>query len=248
MILKRLFTLLWQQGVVLVTSSNRVPEDLYVNGIQRKSFLPFIPLLRQNCKIFHIDSDIDYRQMLIQKEKDYFARLYYRDSDSASDESIYKTFYCFTNPCDNQKFLYVSFAFEQFGNFETNSVRNSFQKILSRFPMQEQDISTLFNRNIQVMQSTFVSDIFEVFSDKPSEQMTFDGKIVIVNFRSFQEKNWGASDFLALCGQSPIILLDDLTQIDLSNKNLARRFILFIGNFEAVSHAESRQFGLASFD
>lgn len=97
--------------------------------------------------------------------------------------------------------------------------------------MREQDISTLFSRNIRVMQSTFVSDIFEVFSDKPSDQMTFDGKIVVINFRNFQDRNWGSSDFLALCEQSPIILLDDLAQIDLSNKNLARRFILFIGIF-----------------
>ena len=97
--------------------------------------------------------------------------------------------------------------------------------------MKEQDISTLFNRNIRVMQSTFVSDIFEVFSDQSPDQMTFDGKIVIINFRTFQDQNWGASDFLAMCEQSPIILLDDLTEIDMSNKNLARRFILFIGIF-----------------
>lgn len=231
MILKRLFTLLWQQGVVLLTSSNRVPEDLYINGIQRMSFLPFIPLLRQHCKIFHLDSEIDYRHMLIQKEKEYFSQLYYNDSEDLPNENIYKTFYCFTNQSDNQNFLYVKLFFYCDQKFKTNLDRNSFQKILSRFPMKEQDISTLFNRNIQVLQSTFVSDIFEVFSDKPSEHMNFDGKIIIINFRSFQEKNWGSSDFLALCEQSPIILLDNLTQIDLSNKNLARRFILFIGSF-----------------
>lgn len=107
MILKRLFTLLWQQGVVLVTSSNRVPEDLYINGIQRQSFLPFIPLLRQHCKIFHISSEIDYRHMLIQKEREYFSKLYYNDSENASQDLIYKTFYCFTDPVDHQKFLYV---------------------------------------------------------------------------------------------------------------------------------------------
>jgi protein AFG1 len=108
MILKRLFTLLWQQGVILVTSSNRVPEDLYINGIQRKSFLPFIPLLREHCKVFHINSDIDYRKMLILKEQEYFARLYYKTDSDDKNEIIHQTFFCNSDPNDNEKFLYVS--------------------------------------------------------------------------------------------------------------------------------------------
>lgn len=95
--------------------------------------------------------------------------------------------------------------------------------------MREQDITTLFNRNIRVMQGAFVSDIFEVFSERPADQLTFDGQIVVVHFRHFQDRHWGASDFLALCEQAPIVLLDELDQVDLSNRNLARRFILFIG-------------------
>jgi predicted ATPase len=82
------------------------------------------------------------------------------------------------------------------------------------------------------MESIFVSDIFEVFSEKPASELNFNGKIVIINFKYLQEKNWGTSDFLALCEQSPIILLDNLQEIDLSDKNLARRFILFIGKWD----------------
>ena len=108
-------------------------------------------------------------------------------------------------------------------------IRNSFQRIISYFPLKEHDITTLFNRNIRVLESKFVSDIFEVFSNKPEEDLIFDGEIVIINFKYLQDKNWGASDFLALCEQSPVILLDNLQQINLSDKNLARRFILFIG-------------------
>jgi predicted ATPase len=51
MILKRLFEILWSHGVVLIISSNREPEHLYYNGIQRDSFLPFIDTLKDNMNI-----------------------------------------------------------------------------------------------------------------------------------------------------------------------------------------------------
>ena len=111
MILKRLFTLLWQQGVILITTSNRVPEDLYLNGIQRESFLPFIPLLREHCKVYQIKSDIDYRHMLIKKEKEYFKKLYYNNKDSNTNEVIYQTFFCHKIKKDNEKFMYVLYYF-----------------------------------------------------------------------------------------------------------------------------------------
>lgn len=105
MILKRLFELLWQMGVILVTTSNRVPEDLYLNGIQRPSFLPFIPLLRENTFVLGIESDVDYRQQLIEKEKEYFARLYYGDqSAEVEGEAIYQTFFNVNQTKDANKF------------------------------------------------------------------------------------------------------------------------------------------------
>ena len=103
--------------------------------------------------------------------------------------------------------------------------------MINHHPICEEDITTLFSRNIRVLRTQFVSDILEVYSDLPVDELSFDNKIVVLHFKFLQEKNWGASDFLALCEQSPVILLDNLPQIDLSDRNLARRFILFIGGF-----------------
>jgi protein AFG1 len=50
-------------GVVLVTTSNRHPDDLYKNGIQRESFLPCIHLLKTALNVLNLNSTTDYRKI-----------------------------------------------------------------------------------------------------------------------------------------------------------------------------------------
>ncbi len=61
MILARLFDQLFSRGVTMVATSNRVPDDLYKDGINRPLFLPFINHLKARCDVFHLASDRDYR-------------------------------------------------------------------------------------------------------------------------------------------------------------------------------------------
>lgn len=61
MILSQLFTTLFKRGVSVVMTSNRAPEDLYQNGLQREQFLTFVATLRQHVRVMELKGREDYR-------------------------------------------------------------------------------------------------------------------------------------------------------------------------------------------
>lgn len=61
MILGRLFTQLFGQGVVMVATSNVAPDRLYEGGLQRANFLPFLKLLGERVEVVHLAARTDFR-------------------------------------------------------------------------------------------------------------------------------------------------------------------------------------------
>ncbi|MET0589517.1 MAG: cell division protein ZapE [Novosphingobium sp.] len=62
MIMSRLFTsLIVDQGVTIVTTSNRAPSELYKDGLNREHFLPFIDLIKRELDVLTLNGPVDYR-------------------------------------------------------------------------------------------------------------------------------------------------------------------------------------------
>ena len=61
MILRRLFAKLFQNGMVVVTTSNTAPDDLYAGGLNRELFMPFIELIETGLDVMCFNGARDYR-------------------------------------------------------------------------------------------------------------------------------------------------------------------------------------------
>jgi len=61
MILGNLLEALFDNGLVLVSTSNIIPARLYERGLQRQKFLPAIALLEANTQVLNVDGGTDYR-------------------------------------------------------------------------------------------------------------------------------------------------------------------------------------------
>jgi cell division protein ZapE len=87
MILGRLFQALFERGVVVVATSNTLPDDLYAEGLQRQSFLPFIALLKERLDLLVVDGGRDFRRDRVMG-----LRSWHVPADAAADAALDRAF------------------------------------------------------------------------------------------------------------------------------------------------------------
>ncbi|MDO9201081.1 MAG: cell division protein ZapE, partial [Hydrogenophaga sp.] len=73
LILGRLFEALFEQDVVLAVTSNRAPDQLYLNGINRELFVPFIELIEAKCAVVSVAGSRDWRLDRLMGDRVWFA-------------------------------------------------------------------------------------------------------------------------------------------------------------------------------
>lgn len=93
MIVGRLFKALFELGVVVIATSNRHPDELYKDGLQRERFIPFITLIFNTMTILNLDSSTDYRLNRLQA----MDTLYYTPLGKNATNFMQHTFDTLTN-------------------------------------------------------------------------------------------------------------------------------------------------------
>jgi cell division protein ZapE len=91
MLLGRLFETLFAAGVTVVATSNRAPEDLYKDGLNRSLFVPFIHMLEQRLDVLRLDARTDYRM-----EKLAGAEVYLTPANADSEQRLEEMFHRLT--------------------------------------------------------------------------------------------------------------------------------------------------------
>lgn len=173
LIMKNLFHSLFLNNVVLVATSNRPPEDLYYQGLQRHLFVPFIDILKKECKVFNMNSPTDYRLTF------------------ETEEALKATTYIEPNNHENNKKL--------------DRIFKSISKEETGKPLT---ITVMSGREIQVPRAA--------------------NGVAMFDFMEICDKAYGSMDFIAICRNFHTLILKNVPQITLGNRNLARRFILLV--------------------
>jgi len=95
MLLAGLLEALFENGVVLVFTSNLHPDNLYRDGLQRVRFVPAIKSVKAHCRILQLDGSRDFRLRLLERSE-----IYHHPLDEHADTSLAQSFHNMAGGCE----------------------------------------------------------------------------------------------------------------------------------------------------
>jgi len=103
MLLGGLLEALVERGVILVATSNVAPGELYLDGLQRKRFLPAIELLQRHTRVHHVGGGLDYRLRLLER-----AEIYHCPLDREAEASLEKNFRSMAGESEDDRHMVIN--------------------------------------------------------------------------------------------------------------------------------------------
>ncbi|KAF9968775.1 hypothetical protein BGZ70_007661 [Mortierella alpina] len=215
MLLRRLLEeLVVNRGVVLVTTSNRHPSELYKNGIQRESFLPGIAVLEDHCIVKCLDGGIDYRR----EKKTFFKSAKPADKNSASNAAstsssglpkVVSSSTTGSGTSSPAALVEEKRFFWPLGPGTQKEVEEYFRTIRNGHPVQERRVSFL-GRELILPHSA--------------------GDIAMCSFDELCAKSLSAPDYLNLAESIKTLILTDIPKLKPTtlHRNETRRLITLI--------------------
>lgn len=229
MMLKSLFTSMFEQGVVVVATSNRPPNDLYKNGLQRNLFIPFIKLLEERSIVHSLtDSTTDYRLTKSEQiAKDY----YLSPLNKINKASFDGHFNMLVRDALKGTRLTVAPTSASSTTTTTTTTTTTIGTATSSANTDSTKLTvTVDTVSLKATPSVFTKSLsLPVYGHQLRiPAVAYGRRIAMFTFAELCADNLGSSDYIELAKVFNNIFISNIPQLSLSNRNELRRFITLI--------------------
>ncbi|AFB20805.1 methionyl-tRNA formyltransferase [Rickettsia canadensis str. CA410] len=219
MIIGRLFDKLIKQNIFIFITSNTSPNNLYKNGLQRESFLPFIKIINNTFYVKYLDNHHDYRfdKALGVKGE----RIIY----PLTLENQKKLEKIITDISDNRVLSKLTYREEFIGDMEYSTTTIPVHEDTSTELTYKLPLEGEYAKN----STNFTPQNIEVLGRKISFQKVHK-RILVTDYNELFTRDLSYIDYINICQNFNVIIVQNVHTIDANDTNTVVRFINFIDN------------------